>query len=72
MMGFGLGPVIFTMALTYLINPDNLSPLSNDKYPEEVALNVPQSLRTVAISYFVIGLIGMILLKPKSQQRSED
>lgn len=71
-MGFGLGPVIFTMALTYLINPNNLSPLSNDKYPESVALNVPPSLRTIAISYFVIGFVGVILLKPKNQQRLED
>jgi hypothetical protein len=37
MMGFGIGPVIFTMALTYLINPENLSPAANEKYPQSVA-----------------------------------
>jgi hypothetical protein len=69
MMGFGLGPVIFTMVLTYLINPLNESILPNQKYPESVAANVPSSLKSIAIVYLALGLIGVILLKPKSQQR---
>ena len=41
MMGFGLGPVIFMIIFTQLVNPDNLSYGSNKKYPLSVALNVP-------------------------------
>lgn len=68
-MGFGIGPVIFTLALTYLINPLNESILPNQKYPESVAANVPNSLKSIAVMYLVLGLIGVIFLKPKSKQR---
>ena len=72
MMGFGIGPVIFTMILTYLINPNNESILANNKYPQAVAENVPNSLKSIAIVYLVIGLVGVVLLKPKSQKRLEE
>lgn len=72
MMGFGIGPVIFTMMLTYLINPKNEGLLANNKYPQSVALNVPDSLRSIAVVYLVIGLVGVVLMKPKSQKRLEE
>ena len=71
MMGFGISPVIFTMTMTYLINPNNLSVMEDGKYPRNVAENVPESLKTVSIAYFVVGLIVLILLKPKSKQLFE-
>jgi hypothetical protein len=37
MMGFGISPVIFTMTMTYLINPNNLPVMENGKYPQNVA-----------------------------------
>lgn len=37
MMGFGISPVIFTMTMTYLINPNNLSVMEDGKYPRNVA-----------------------------------
>ena len=68
MMGFGLGPVFFTIILTYLINPDNISPLASKKYPIEVALNVPPALRIIAIVYLTVGMIGVFFMKPKADK----
>jgi len=68
MMGFGLGPIIFISVFTHLVNPNNLKYGSNKKYPLEVALSVPGSLRILAIVYLCVGMLGVLLLNPMSEE----
>ena len=51
----------------YICNPDNelpvLSPNGSKFYSETVALKVPKLLRTLALSWFVLAVIAVALVK---------
>ncbi|OMJ78952.1 hypothetical protein SteCoe_21124 [Stentor coeruleus] len=73
--GFGFGTTAFNLISTHIINPDNQKPShkhDGTKYfSDNVSSRLPNTLRILALCYFVISLIGILLLgkmiKPKGQ-----
>ena len=64
--GFGFGTTAFNLIATTLINPDNKKASEKhdgQKYfSKDVADNLPSTLRILALCYFCISLIGILLL----------
>lgn len=74
--GFGVGSFIFSFISTMLVNPLNIKTRVNyientgDKsirlYGDEVALNVPDMMIYMVLSWIVICCFGILLLKGES------
>ena len=69
MSGFGFGSVIFNYVIIELINPDNVK-VDHDthRFPEDIANNLPFTLRILALIYFVVGIIGALFLSPERRK----
>ena len=74
--GFGVGSFIFSFISTMLVNPLNIKArvdyLENEGdnsirlYGDEVALNVPNMMVYMCISWLIICCFGILLLKGES------
>lgn len=70
MSGFGLGSAIFNYIIIGLVNPHdvNLDPVIN-KYPLQVAENLPFALKVLAGVYAFLGLLGSVFVMPPKQAK---
>lgn len=76
--GFGCGSLIFNQVQSKLINPNNIAAVVDPKdpnhgkyFPVEVAQNVPRVFLILAGIYFVMQLIGYLLLVEPSKDEME-
>ena len=76
--GFGCGSLIFNQVQSKLINPNNIpavvdptDPNHGKYFPVEVAQNVPRVFLILAGIYFVMQLIGYLLLVEPSKDEME-
>lgn len=64
---FGFGSFVFGIVSMYICNPDNElpfpSPNGSKFYSQAVALKVPTLLRTLALSWFVLAVVAVALVK---------
>lgn len=77
--GFGFGSLIFNFVQTLYINPKNVAPIpdpsgaaSDNYFPAEVAARTPNVFLILGICYFVMQLVGMLLIsEPNEKEREE-
>ena len=60
--GFGFGGMVFGLAATEVVNPDNL-PVRDPR----VFMRVPLMLRVMAGIYLFIGVLGIVLIFPPAK-----
>jgi len=64
---FGFGSFVFGFISMYICNPDNESPVpapnGSKFYSQAVALRVPSLLKTLALSWFFLALVAVLLVK---------
>ena len=77
--GFGCGPLIFNQVQSRIINPKNipavadpLDPTGGKYFPVEVVKNVPQVFLILAASYFILQLVGILLVAEPTEQELEE
>jgi hypothetical protein len=65
-MGLGSGALIFNQIILSIMNPHNIKPNPiTHLFPASVALQLPNTWRVLALVYFAIGLIGILMMIPK-------
>ena len=71
MSGFGFGSVIFNEIILLLVNPNDMKADENNRFPKEIADNLPFALRILALIYLTLGLAGTFFVRPpkKSEKR---
>lgn len=76
--GFGCGSLVFNQVQSKLINPNNIAavvdptdPNKGKYFPVEVAQNVPRVFLILAGIYFVMQLIGYLLIVEPSKDELE-
>ena len=77
--GFGCGPLIFNQVQSNIINPNNLpavldplDPTGGKYFPVEVVKNVPKTFLILAACYFVMQLVGILIVaEPTSEEMDE-
>jgi hypothetical protein len=69
-MGIGIGSMIFNWVLFFLVNPNNIPPITDkttdqEYLPPEVANTLPSALRYLSIMYLFIGCLGAYVMHLK-------
>ena len=77
--GFGCGPLIFNQVQSRIINPNNipavgdpLDPTGGKYFPIEVVKKVPQVFLILAACYFILQLVGILLVAEPTEQELEE
>lgn len=76
--GFGFGSLIFNFVQTFYINPNNVSPIpdptgaaSDYYFPAEVASRTPSVFLILGTCYFVMQLVGMLLITEPNEEEQK-
>jgi MFS family permease len=79
--GFGLGPAVFSLVATRLVNPNNESPsiaeadggVTYHYFDQSISDQVPEMLRWLSLSYLALTVLAVFLLTTQNQyQMIED
>ncbi|EAR95978.2 oxalate/formate antiporter family transporter (macronuclear) [Tetrahymena thermophila SB210] len=65
--GFGFGATLFLWLVYSFMNPHDIRPI-NSLFPKQVSENLPDTLLTLGFLYFIISLIGALLIERPTQE----
>lgn len=72
---FGFGSFVFSFMSKYMCNPSNDKPIEISDgrkfYSKDVASNVPGFFMTMAVCWFVLAAIAVVLVRKNPELRSE-
>jgi hypothetical protein len=75
MLGFSIGPSLYGLILTEIVNPDNLTAngikSTDEIYPDSVSKRVPLGFLVLSAIFFTVGMISLLIIKIKPNSDSE-
>lgn len=61
---YALAPILSSFIALYIVNPNDEKPNDSGVFPKEVANNVPKFMQIFGVGALILGMIGVIMIRP--------